>query len=175
MMRIIDFRRFMHDVLCGVSGLPSAFVRPAYQQNPPKIPDFKTDWLAYNLTNFAVENGTAYQNGALLERHESFECACFFYGLNAVDYAAVVRDSFELSQNRTSLRENAIGFKGTSAILHAPETVNGKFYERADMTIYFTRQVGRRYRIMNFESAGGKILGNRVFTVLSRVFNVEKD
>lgn len=171
----VTFSQFMHSVLVGVSGIKREMVRPAYQANPPKTPDFKTDWLAYNLTNFAVENGTAYQNGALLERYESFDCICYFYGLQALDYAAVVRDSFELSQNRRALRANDVGFKGASVIVHTPEIINNQYYERADLTLYFTRKVGRNYRILDFESAGGKILGNRAFTVLSRLFNVYRN
>ena len=172
---LVTFQRFMHSVLVGVSGLERAMVRPAFQQNPPAVPDFKTDWLAYNLTNFEAENGQAFDNGALLERHESFECVCYFYGLNAVDRALVVRDSLELAQNRTALRVNNMGFKGASAVVRMPESVNGQYYERADMTLYFVRQWRRNYKILDFESAGGRLLANRVFTTFARVLDVRKE
>src|SRR5215472_15859820 len=41
---------FLHDVLAGVSGLDPTMVRPRWQVVPPNVPDFKTDWLAFGIT-----------------------------------------------------------------------------------------------------------------------------
>lgn len=168
------FPRFMHSVLVGVSGLARENVRPAYQRNPPKLPDYKTDWLAYNLTNFQAENGSAYVEGERLERHESFDCVCVFYGLNAQDRAGIVRDSFELSQNRTALLVNGIGFKGCSAAVRAPELINNQYYERVDMTLSFMRQVKKDYRIFNFESAEGIIKANYALNTYEEDFSIKE-
>ena len=45
----LTFLQFMNTVMAGISGLPSALVRPRWQPNPPVQPDIDTDWLAFGV------------------------------------------------------------------------------------------------------------------------------
>lgn len=174
MSQTVTFPRFMHSVLVGVTALPREMVRPAFQRTPFKMPDYDVNWLAYNLTNFTAEKGSGYLKGALLERHESFECVCYFYGAAAVDYAIVTRDAFELPQNRKALLDNGIGYDGASAIVRVPELVNSQYYEQVNMTLYFSRQVKRRYYVLDFKSGEGKLHANRAETTFIDEFSIKE-
>ena len=162
---VTTFPRFMHSVLVGVTGLPREMVRPAFQRTPYKMPDYSTDWMAYNLTNFTGEKGSGYSNGSCLSKHETFECVCYFYGDKATEYASTARDGFELSQNRSSLLINGMGYNGASSIVRVPQLVNDQYYEQVNMTFYFSREIKREYHVLNFSSVAGSIHANSGDTV----------
>ena len=169
----LDLRRFLGTVLVGVSGLAPEMVRPSWQQNPPPVPNIDTDWMAFGITARRADNDP-YQvekddgQRTIMSRHEELDILLTFYGPNCLQLAAEVRDGFELTQNTESLLLAGMAYIDLSDIVHAPELVNERFYDRTDATLTIRREVRREYRILNFVAANGVIHANRDATTLSR-------
>lgn len=172
-MEGLDLRRFLGTVLVGVSGLDPQLVRPSWQQNPPPIPNIDTDWMAFGISARRADNDP-YQaekddgQRSIMARHEELDILLTFYGPNCLQIAAELRDGFELTQNTESLLLAGMAYIDLSDIVHAPELVNERFYDRADATLTIRREVRREYRILNFVAAYGVIHANRDVTTLSR-------
>ncbi len=169
----LDLRRFIGTVLVGVSGFAPEMVRPAWQQNPPPIPGIDTNWMAFGITARRADNDP-YQvekedgQRTLMLRHEELDIMLAFYGPDCLQKAAEVREGFELTQNTESLLLAGMAYIDLSDIIHAPELVNDRYFDRADTTLTIRREVRREYRILNFVSANGAIHANRDITTLSR-------
>lgn len=169
----INLRRFIGTVLVGVSGFAPEMVRPAWQQNPPPIPNIDTNWMAFGITARRADNDP-YQvekddgQRTLMLRHEELDILLAFYGPDCLQKAAEVREGFELTQNTESLLLAGMAYIDLSDIIHAPELVNDRYFDRADTTLTIRREVRREYRILNFVSAYGAIHANRDITTLSR-------
>lgn len=169
----LNLRRFIGTVLVGVSGFAPEMVRPAWQQNPPPIPNIDTNWMAFGITARRADNDP-YQvekddgQRTLMLRHEELDIMLAFYGPDCLQKAAEVREGFELTQNTESLLLAGMAYIDLSDIIHAPELVNDRYFDRADTTLTIRREVRREYRILNFVSAYGAIHANRDITTLSR-------
>lgn len=169
----LDLRRFIGTVLVGVSGFEPEMVRPAWQQNPPPVPNIDTNWMAFGITARRADNDP-YQvekdDGlrTLMLRHEELDIMLAFYGPDCLQKAAEVREGFELTQNTESLLLAGMAYIDLSDIIHAPELVNDRYFDRADTTLTIRREVRREYRILNFVSANGAIHANRDVTTMSR-------
>lgn len=169
----LDLRRFIGTVLVGVSGFEPELVRPAWQQNPPPVPNIDTNWMAFGITARRADNDP-YQvekddgQRTLMLRHEELDIMLAFYGPDCLQKAAEVREGFELTQNTESLLLAGMAYIDLSDIIHAPELVNDRYFDRADTTLTIRREVRREYRILNFVSAYGAIHANRDITTLSR-------
>ena len=57
-------------------------------------------------------------------------------------------------------------------ITHAPELINERFFDRADMTMTVRREIRREYRILPFVAANGLIRANRDIETLTREWAV---
>jgi hypothetical protein len=169
----LDLRRFIGTVLVGVSGFEPEMVRPAWQQNPPPVPNIDTNWMAFGITARRADNDP-YQvekddgQRTLMLRHEELDIMLAFYGPDYLQKAAEVHEGFELTQNTESLLLAGMAYIDLSDIIHAPELVNDRYFDRADTTLTIRREVRREYRILNFVSAYGAIHANRDITTLSR-------
>lgn len=150
-----ELMRFFHGFLAGLTGLPKSHVRPAFQKNAPPLLENGVDWLSYYLTDFDVENGSAYLKKGDLSRHETFSLKCVFYGDECLNFACALRDCLELAQNREELFKNGLAFFDADVIIFAPEIVNGEHYPRADLSLRFCRELKRAYNIFDFEKAQG--------------------
>ena len=159
----VALRRFIGELLRGVTGLPGDLVRPSWQENPPPMPAFGTDWLAYGVTARRVEAGEPWQaemadgSGAALRRHEMLDVQVTAYGTNAEAILASLRDGLDVAQNREQLFLAAVTVADCGQIVHAPELVNNRWWNRADMTITLRREVRREYPILAFLAALGDI------------------
>jgi len=153
-------RRFIHSVIVGVTGLATDKVRPAWQPNPPVRPAIDVNWAAYAIVNQTAEAGTAYQamqadDTYKLKRHESFDVLVSMYGPLCQAYAGVLREGLEISQNREALYLASMAYVGSSSVIHVPELVNERWFDRADITLTFRREIVRDYPVLHFLSAGG--------------------
>lgn len=158
----VALRRFMHGVIAGVTGLTSDKVRPAWQPNPPVRPGIEVNWSAYAIVNQVPEAGTAYQamqadDSYKMKRHESFDVLVSMYGPLCQAYAGILRDGLEIAQNREALYLASMAYVGASATTHVPELVNDRWFDRADITLTFRREIVRDYPILPFVSTGGDI------------------
>lgn len=152
--------QFIQQAISGITGIAPAFVRPRYQQEPPIQPDIGKDWVAIGITVTPVD-GNSYQKqddtSALLSRWETLEVLCSFYGPNSLLNATILRDGFQISQNRDVLKSGNINFTDSSDIQRAPNLTNQRWFDRQDITINLLREVQRTYAILPLVSAEGII------------------
>lgn len=155
-------QRFLHDMLAGVTALSGSLVRPLWQPEPPAVPAITVNWIGFGIV-LQVPDANAYHDqtaltSATLIRHESLEVLCSCYGPACLDYAGRIRDALELSQNRDTLRAAGMGLTGTSGLTHAPELVNARWYDRADLMIELRREIRRTYAVYTFLAATGSVI-----------------
>lgn len=159
--RHLSLEQFLQTVLVGVSGLPGPLVRPRFQIEPPKQPDIAENWLAFSVMEERPD-----ANGALLtdgdgattyQRHSDLSIQCSFYGPRALDYAELVRDGFQIPQNRDALTLADMGFVETTSALRMPELINERWFNRFEMGIRLRREIKRTYAILPILSANGTI------------------
>ena len=170
-------RRFLQSVIVGVTGLNATLVRPMWQQNPPPIPSIDVDWCGFAIMTQRPEKGAFHEQlnagGATLLRHEELDLLCAFYGPNCLVNAGILRDGLELiAQNREQLFLAGMGVSDFSDITHAPELVNDRFFDRADITMTIQREIRRSYDILHFVGASGNVTANRDIESLTAGINV---
>ena len=157
-------RRFLQSVIVGVTGIPATLVRPSWQQNPPPIPSIDVDWCGFGVTAQRPESGAYHEQldaSANLLRHEQIDVVCAFYGPNCLSYAGILRDGIELiAQNREQLFLNGMDVFDFSDVTHAPELVNDRFFDRADITMTINREIRRSYNILHFVGAYGTVIAD---------------
>lgn len=157
------FVDFMHDVVTGVTGLANNLVRPSFQKNPPSRPNSNVNWVGFRIDNQTPEAGNSYVieafggAGATQQRHETFELACTFYGPNCRAYAQAMRDNLEIAQNREILFLAKMAYVDCGSIRQNAEMVHEEWYNRADVTFRFRRQLDMDYAILSFARATGTI------------------
>jgi hypothetical protein len=161
----VSFRRFIGAVLVGVSGFQAEYVRPSWQTNPPPIPNIDVNWMAFGQTGRRGEYSSYLMtdiDGTKTEQrtHEECDFLLTFYGPDCLDIAARVRDGFRIEQNQEALQLHGMAMVGNTDIIHAPELINDRYFDRADMTITIRREVKRSYPILSFTGAHGTITAN---------------
>jgi hypothetical protein len=161
----LTFLQFIQTVLVGITGLDPKSVRPKWQKEPPKqLPNPDDDWLAFALivTN---PDANAYlqevNNESRLQRHEDLQLICSFYGAHSNENAGILRDGFQVGQNRDVLATANVGFTGVSSESFVPEFINNRWFPRTDITLLLKRRVDRTYKILPFDSAAGTIEANK--------------
>lgn len=152
---------FMQSVVTGITGIDGSLVRPRWQEVPPPLPAYGTDWAALGIVNqladafpYVQHDGTG-QGDDVLKRHESFELFCSFYGPNCQTNAALLCDGLAIAQNREAM--GTVGIKliacGERALV--PELIKARWTRRVDVTIGFRREVDRTYPVLNILSSHG--------------------
>lgn len=160
----VDLRRFIGTLLVGVSGLAATLVRPAWQKNPPQMPDVDTNWLAFaivNISSLGASYLTEAANGskATQSKHEKLDINLTFYGPDCLAIATAVRDALEITQNTENLLKSKMAVVNFGDVVHAPELVNGHWFDRCDAVLTLHREVLREYAILNFiNSTGSKLV-----------------
>lgn len=149
---------FMHAVLAGISGLAVTLIRPAWQPEPPNIPNLE-QWLAFRIASqvpdtYAVEQHSPTGDGSsTLIRHEVFSLVVSAYGRYARELLAKIVDGFQIAQNREVLFLNGMGLVETGDLIPAPSLYKEKWMYRVDTTIRIRRQILRSYPVLNLLSA----------------------
>lgn len=155
-----DLKDFIHDFLVGNTGLDNKLVRPAFQKNPPTIPDFSVDWMAFNISERRITNTTPLvQIGEIMVQlvYEDLDIVCYFYGPNATLNCGILRDALRIGQNREVLQLNGFGLRGTSDLRYMPPLLNQQFDEHCDITISLTREIRKEYDILPLLGAKGDL------------------
>lgn len=168
--RSLNLEQFIQTVIVGVSGLSGTLVRPKWQIAPPKQPEISQDWIAMGV-NVSTPDANAYlgvneANATTSQRHEALEIGCSIYGPNALSTCELIRDGFQIPNNREALTAANMGFVETGPIVHFPELINERWFNRYEMSIFLRREIQRTYPILTVLSARGTIhtvLGNEQY------------
>lgn len=153
--------QFLQTVVVGISGIPGNFVRPKWQPEPPKQPDINTDWIAFGIES-QTPDANAYVNSqeggtTVLQRNEDLNLSISIYGPKAIETYGLLRDGFQIPQNRIALFQANIGFTSISEGRHIPDLVNQRWIDRVECSVVLKRQIQRTYPVLTFLSASGTI------------------
>jgi len=165
-----DLYRFFQQLFSNVTGLDGTLIRPAWQGEPPTLPDAATAWMALGITRRPSDKfPPVYHDGAAngglgkstLMRQEILTILSSTYDLGvngqADYYSALLRDAFAIGQNREPLQLNSIGFVESGDLITVPALVKQRWMYRVDCELSFRRLVLRDYAVLNIVSAGGDI------------------
>lgn len=157
----LSLTQFLQTVFVGVSGLPGPLVRPKWQAEPPKQPDLVTDWMAFGV-DLATPDANAFvgvddDDRTISQRHEILEVGCHIYGPNALDTYGLIRDGLQIPTNLEALRYANMGFVEVTTGRHVPDLVHERFIDRVVTSVFFRREIQRRYPIVTLVSARGTI------------------
>ena len=158
----------LQGIVVGIVGLDGTLVRPRWQPVDPKQPAQNVDWCAIGVTGTAsdanaaivhvpgtgVDDPAAYDQ---LQRHEVLTILASFYGPTSLSNASILRDGFQIGQNREAMFLNGIGFVDTADIVNAAELVNQVFVRRRDLSFRIRRVVVRTYPVLNLREAAGTV------------------
>lgn len=155
---------FVHDMIQGVTGLVGSMIRPTYQGVPPNVPDAGVCWCAFGITsrpadtNAYISHDSAANDGDgadKMQRQETLNVQCAFYDLGssglADKYADLMRDGFQVPQNREVLQAAGWGFVESGEPTPMPVLLKERWLYRMDITLQFRRQIDRTYAVLNLK------------------------
>jgi hypothetical protein len=163
---------FIQAWIVGLTGLDGTLVRPEGQPEPPNMPPAGTAWCSFRISDrdsdafpWVGHNptflGDAWQpppNGMdLMQRNETLWLRCIFYDLGSTgqadSYAALMRDSAIIAQNREYLRQGGLTVGSTGELISVTELIKERNQYRVDLAIELRRQIYRAYPVQDILGA----------------------
>lgn len=146
----------LQPIVAGVGGYPdSSLVRPGWQTpDVPNQPDFKTDWCALRIARTRpdtyryethVDDGDGYD---VVEYSEEVDLMISCYGPKSQGFARVIRDGFQIAQNRSALQSLDIDTLFVSEPTTLPLLITNVWVRRVDIVITLRRIVERKYGVL---------------------------
>lgn len=159
---------FLHGWIAGLSGLPGSLVRPRWQPEPPNMPDFNVNWVAWGILE-VEEDRFAYQGQqddatGVIERDEILLMLMSFYGPQAGQLAKRVSASLQLNQNRGYLRAQNMTVVEVMDHIRVPALVKELWVPRVDQRIRFRRRATWAYQIKTLEDFRAELDNERYIT-----------
>ncbi|EEI3459860.1 hypothetical protein G3D33_002172 [Salmonella enterica subsp. salamae] len=156
--------RLLSQWVRNVSGLPTGMVRPRWQKEQPSLLPAETNWCAFGVTGWPIDNSPAFTNqteeGAQLWRHETFECMASFYGPAGMTFASRFRDGISVAQNNAELNALGLSMGDYTGLTPFPELINQQWVRRYDITVRLRRKVVRDYGIKSLVDAPVSFFGD---------------
>lgn len=148
---------FFHAFLVALTTIPGQLVRPRWQPEPPNMPDFTVDWLAWGIVDID-EDRFAWQGQtddvtSVVERDEIMTMLMSFYGPRASQLAKQFSASVQLSQNRAYLQPQKLTVIEVLNQVRIPALTKEKWVPRVDQRVLFRRRASWAYEIRTLESA----------------------
>jgi hypothetical protein len=152
---------FIQPIIVGITGLPGAMVRPAFQTEPPDAPDGGTAWAAFRYTGRKTDTypyvGHNADGSDTLRRHEEIDILVSFYDLGssglADQYAALLRDGLAIPQNLEVLKQTGMGFVSCGDLTTVPVIIKQRWLYRVDLPFTIRREIVRVYPVLNVLTA----------------------
>jgi hypothetical protein len=164
---------FIQPLIVGLTGLPGPLVRPAFQAEPPDIPDGGTAWAAFRYTSRRSDTypyvGHEASGSDTLRRHEEIDILVSFYDLGssglADQYAALLRDGLSIPQNLEVLTLAGMGFVGCGDMTAVPVIVKQRWLYRVDLPFTIRREIVRVYPVLDILTAHATVTTDSGVTV----------
>jgi hypothetical protein len=155
--------RFFQQWITGIVGIDGQWVHPAFQSEPPNIPDAGEAWIAFRYTRRpsdtfpAIIHRGAGSGSDELQRHERIDILLSFYDLGtngqADTLAALFRDGTAIAQNLEPLTLAQMGLVGCGEPIAVPSLLKQRWNYRVDLPLTIARAITRSYPVENLVSA----------------------
>lgn len=155
----------LHTFLRGLTGLDNTLIRPMWQTNPPQVPDISITWLAFGVTDIKADAYPHQKQGATSassQKREILTISCISYGAASAQVVSNIRDGVGVSQNQEALQLIKMACVSVGDIRHVPELINGRYFDRHDISITLARGIDISYNILPFSASEGIISDNGV-------------
>jgi len=162
----IDLDALIQPVIVGITGLADAMVLIRGQAIPPQQPGREQTWCSFAVIDTesdtfpAVTHDSSGEGADTIYRHENLRVMASFYGPAARGNAALLRDGFNIAQNREAMQTAGLAYVGAERMTFVPDFENTQFIRRIDFVFNLRRVVARTYPVRNLLSAGGTIHGD---------------
>lgn len=158
---------FIQEVVSGITGVPGKYVRPRWQEEPPNLPPKNINWIALGIESrqtdtYGVEVHVNAVEGGLpehdeLQRHETLNLRCSFYGPNADSLASRLKTGLLVAQNREVLYLAGMGLVETGEPVAVPSLVKEKWLYKVDMTVAIRREIRQQYPVLSILKVVGEL------------------
>ncbi len=154
---------FLQQLVAGITNLPPNLVRPRWQEEPPPIPPHNVDWAAVGVNSADLDNGWPYVNyepedgNVYMQQHESFDMLASCYGPHAEWYSGLIRDGFQIGQNRELMFLAGMGLITVGRGANVSEYINRRWLMRFDRVVRIHRSIRRSYPILTLVAAPGVV------------------
>lgn len=160
--------RVLHDVIAGATGIAAPdLVRPRWQPEPPPIPQYTVNWVAFGVTRVERDvfaHTQHVEETDVLTRTELLTVLCSFYGPAAQDNASRLEDCLEIGQNRDALAAANTAMVSCGATTTVPVQLHNIWTMRVDMPVTLRRLVTRTFPVRSLASPSGGVLDNEEYT-----------
>jgi hypothetical protein len=163
-LKASEIETVLQSMVATLANLPGHLVRPRWQPHPATQPPADVTWAAVGVLRQEVDDypeirhdGYTTLPGAQgpgvdrMYRHSTLTVHVTFYGPEAEDAAAQLRDASYIPQQMEMLR--GLKLKTVHDLARAPELVNQQWINRADLEMEFRLQIDRVYPILNLNGA----------------------
>ena len=145
----------LQPIVVGIGGYSDpTLVRPGWQfPDTPNQPDYTVDWAALRIADirsdtFSYEAHVPTGNGYdVLETTEEIDLLLSCYGPHAQTFMKVLRDGFQLGQNRSYLKALNMDLLSCAAPRTLPALLHGQWLRRVDMTVTLRRYCSQQYGV----------------------------
>lgn len=157
-----DLRRFLQQLVVGITNLPGELVRPRWQSEMPNQPPLDASWAAIGKLTWAPDTYAyeAHQGNQedVLVRHEELELMASFYGPDADLNAETFHLGLQLAQNREYLTRAGYGLKDADTPRVVPYKLNELWIYGVDVQFTLKRSVGSTYAVEDVASVTGELV-----------------
>lgn len=157
------FDDFLEQVVAAITGLDPTLVRPRFQNEPPNLPDFGTDWAAvgvlrYDPVGYPAARHDPNGNGSDWQQDtEYLDFLCSFYGPNCDLNSRQLRSGLFVAQNREALYLNGVGLVDVGNRLRVPAYLKERWTDKYDVNVRLVRVVLQAYPVLNLLSIVGQV------------------
>jgi hypothetical protein len=150
--------------IVGLTQLSPDLVRPAWQPDPPPIPDFTCPcWAAFSILRTISDwdpvvqhfYGAGWPNGDTVFRNQEIEMVITFYGREAGDFALALRMGAGIRQNSEFL--DPVKLISIDDQITVSETIKGRWQRRVDVGVHLRRPVQFTYAVLDVGGVYGTI------------------
>jgi len=150
--------------IVGLTQLAPDLVRPAWQPDPPPIPEFTVPcWVAFSIMRTVSDwdpvvqhyTGAGQPRGDTVFRNQQIEMTATFYGREAGDRALDLRMGAGIRQNSEWL--DPVKLVSVDDQITVSEVIKGRWQRRVDVNVVLRRPVQFTYAVLDVGGVYGTI------------------